>query len=545
MRIILLIILMTLCMHTARTLHAQPLRMHRTHYEFRFDDFGGGQWWWSKARNISDSSALVRRDGFLVSAVSGPPGGWDSLHLIGDWPGAQLCVNGRIRSNRPVGPVPPRHVARFTEDEWQALGEDLRTEIFNGTEHWPTEYGAPFIDFDADGRYTPQPGLLPLFPGDVPLVVGDEAMWTLTGDGETPDRRRMILFTTGIRLQHMAWTHAGEGCPERVIFQRLRIVNTTLRQFREVFVAMHADVALGDPSDDLVGIDTALGLAYFYNGADTDAYMQDPPAAGYLLLQGPAVEDASSTGLFNLSLREGIRNLPYHAFTYFSDAGAYQSLPDTTDSAFPYALRNAMLGLQPDGRSQEDPTTASATRFAAAGNPLLNLGWIDGEHAAAGHRTLLVSMGPFDLAPGDTQEVIIARIGAQGGPTVQEDLIALFDYAQCVVAHYMSQFVTSADGPQSLRPQPRDIALGAPWPQPYTASSASVLRVPVTLNAPRSVTLRVVDLLGRTRIVHEYGMMPGGTTRIAVRIPVSLGAGVYQLVVDAGSERSARPFVVE
>lgn len=541
---ILLIFLATLCIQTAQT-RAQPLRMHRTHYEFRFDEFGGGRWWWDKALGISDSSMLVRRDGFLISALSGTVGFTDTLHIVGDWPGAQLCVNGRATEFRPVDPVPPRHVARFTEDEWRALGEDMRAEIRDGTENWPVQYGAPFIDFDADGRYTPRPGLLPYFPGDVPLVVGDEAMWTLTGDGETPDRRRMMLYTTGIRLQHMAWSHAGEGCPEWVLFQRLRIVNTTARFFRSMFIAMYADVALGDPSDDLVGIDTALGFAYLYNASDTDAYMSDPPAAGYLLLQGPAVEDVSSTGLFDLSLREGIRNLPYHAFTYFSDTGEYQSLPDTTGIGFPYELRNAMHGLQPDGREQEDPGTSSATRFAVAGNPLLNLGWIDGEHAAAGHRTLLVSMGPFDLAPGDTQEVIIARFGVQGGPTKEEDLIALFDYAQCVSAHYMAQFITSAERPRSAHPLPREVVLGAPWPQPYASFSSSVLRIPVTLSAPRAVTLRIVDLLGRTRIVREYGMMPSGATRIAVRIPASLGAGVYQLVVDAGSGRSARLFLVE
>ena len=544
MRMILLLFLATLCIQTAHT-HAQPLRMLRTHYEFRFHEFGGGRWGWSKAPGGFDSSALVRRDGFLVSALSGGVGFTDTLHVIGDWPGAQLCVNGRAHAHRPVEPVPPRHVGRFTEDEWRALGEDMRAEIRDGTEHWPVQYGAPFIDFDGDGRYTPQPGLLPVFPADVPLVVGDEALWTLTGDGETPDRRRMGLNTTGISLQHMAWSHTGEGCPEWVLFQRLRIVNTTARHFTSMHIGMYADVALGDPSDDLVGIDTALGFAYLYNASDRDAYMTDPPAAGYLLLQGPAVEDESSTGLFDLSLREGIRNLPFHAFTYFSDAGEYQSLPDTTDSAFPYAMRNAMLGLHPDGREQKDPTTSRATRFAAAGNPLLKFGWIDGEHAAAGDRTLLVSMGPFDLAAGDTQEVIMARFGVQGGPTKEEDLIALFDYAQCVSAHYMAQFVTSAERPRSTAPRPREIVLGAPWPQPYAASSASALRVPVTLRVPRSVTLRVVDLLGRTRFVQEHGMMPGGTARIAVRIPAALAAGVYQLVVDAGSERFAVLILIE
>ncbi|GEM_PF-2299149 len=542
MRIILLLCLTILCVQTAQ---AQSLRMHRTHYEFRFDEFGGGRWWWSKAPDISDSSALVRQDGFLVSALSGAVGFSDTLHFIGNWPGAKLCVNGQVEKFNPVDPVPPRHVGRFTEDEWRALGEDLRTEIRDGAEHWPAQYGAPFIDFDADGHYTPQPGLLPYFPGDVPLVIGDEAMWTLTGDGETPDRRRMMLPTTGIRLQHMAWTHAGEGCPERVVFQRLRIVNTTARFFRSMFTAMYADVALGDPTDDLVGIDTALGLAYFCNASDTDASMQDPPAAGYLLLQGPAVEDASSIGLFALSLREGIRNLPYHAFTYFSDTGEYQSLPDTTDSAFPYRLRNAMLGLRPDGSAQEDPVTARATRFAAAGNRLLNLGWIDGEHAAAGHRTLLVSMGPFHLAPGDTQEVIIARIGAQGGPTVEEDLVALINYAQCVVTHYMAQFVTGAEQPPLAQPLPREVELGAPWPQPYAASSASALRIPVTLDAPRSLVLRIVDLLGRTRFVREYGMMPAGTHRLHLRLQAALPTGVYVLSVEAGAARVSRVLLIE
>lgn len=542
MRLILLLIPLAMCV---QSLTAQTLRMHRTHYEFRFDALARGQWWWNKNPHASDSSMLVREDGFLVCAATGAQGFSDTLHLIGNWPGVRLCVNGRVDDATAVVPVPPRHVGRFTPEEWQDLGDAGRAEIRDGTTHWPVDFGAPFFDADTDGRYTPDPDALPELPGDAPLVIGDEAMWTLTGDGETPDRRRMMLSTAGVQLQQMAWTHAGEGCPEWVIFQRLRIVNTTTRFFRAMHIGIYADAALGDPSDDLVGVDSTLGLAYFYNASDTDAYMNDPPAAGYLLLQGPAIEDASSTGLFNLSRRAGIRNLPYHAFTYFSDTGEYQALPDTTDDLLPYKLQFAMAGRHPDASAQVDPTTAQPTHFAVNGNPLLNLGWIDGTHAAAGHRTLLVSMGPFNLAQGDTQEVIIARIAAQGGPTTEEDLIALFDYAQCVSAHYMAQFVTSAEQPQSAPPLPREAALGRPWPQPYAASARGALQVPLTLSAPRSVTLRIVDLLGRTRYTEEVGRMPAGAMTVSLSIPSSLSSGMYLLVAETGSGRSAQPVIIE
>ena len=442
-------------------------------------------------------------------------------------------------------PVDPAHTGRFTEDEWLNMNEAARDEIRHGTASWPTAFGAPFIDANGNGHYDANVSALPAFPDDMPFMIGDEAVWTLTSDGITTDRLRMGLPGIGLHFRHMAWAHAGEGCPEWVLFQRLRIVNTTGRHLRDAHIGFHAEIALGDPSDDLVGFDSTLGFAYFHNASDTDDFFGNPPAAGYLLLQGPAVPDPSATGLFDLSLRKGIRNLPVSAFTYFSKSGEYQSLPDTTGPAFPPAMRHALIGNRTDGAPQRDPGSYMETRFAAAGNPLLGMGWIDGAHADPGHRVLLFSTGPFDLAPGDTQEVILGRFAVQGGPTVLEDLVEVLDYAQCVAAHYMAQFVTSAEMPDALPSMQRAVTLGVPWPQPFVSTTHRGLTVPVTLTAPAAVTLTLSDILGRERYTQTYGKMPSGSMALSLALPPRLGSGVYVLAAETGTAREVRVVVVQ
>ena len=57
-------------------------------------------------------------------------------------------------------------------------------------------------------------------------------------------------------------------------------------------------------------------------------------------------------------------------------------------------------------------------RFPFSGNPVTGIGYVDGEgfdySPRPGDRHLLVSSGPFQLAPGDTQEVVVAFVAGLG-----------------------------------------------------------------------------------------------------------------------------------
>ncbi len=66
-----------------------------------------------------------------------------------------------------------------------------------------------------------------------------------------------------------------------------------------------------------------------------------------------------------------------------------------------------------------DPNTNQPTVFCVSGDPIRatdgSAGWVDGQAGAVpGERRMIMSMGPFTLASGDTQQLVVACIGSQG-----------------------------------------------------------------------------------------------------------------------------------
>ncbi|MBK7091134.1 MAG: hypothetical protein IPH59_05360 [bacterium] len=87
-----------------------------------------------------------------------------------------------------------------------------------------------------------------------------------------------------------------------------------------------------------------------------------------------------------------------------------------TDPASPVETYGYMRGLVKDPISGQmvpmvNPSTGMTTKFAVSGDPVNQIGWVD---AAAADRRLMLSAGPFNMAPGDTQEVVVAVVVAQG-----------------------------------------------------------------------------------------------------------------------------------
>ncbi|HLP18159.1 MAG TPA: hypothetical protein VK470_18010, partial [Bacteroidota bacterium] len=72
-----------------------------------------------------------------------------------------------------------------------------------------------------------------------------------------------------------------------------------------------------------------------------------------------------------------------------------------------------MNGLNKSGFPYVDPKTGQHTKYVASGDPVTGSGWIDGMLIPPGDRRMLQSSGPFTMANGDTQEVVIAGIVAQ------------------------------------------------------------------------------------------------------------------------------------
>ncbi len=280
---------------------------------------------------------------------------------------------------------------------------------------WPAALGAPFTDVDKNGAYDPAV--------DVPGRPGaDQTLWYVANDMN--DSLTQILAgcpPIGLEVRRTIWGYRGNGALSNTIFISTVLINKSGAPVDSMFITQWSDPDLGDGGNDHVGCDTTLDLAYTYNGALSDpTYGTAVPAAGFALLQGPMVPgDPADTALFLSSRRPGFRDLRMSSFALFTSGSIQFADPaqGVNGDVQWYRVMNGTAG--PSGVPFIDLNTNRPTAFCASGDPVRSTdgsaGWVDGTHGYfPSDRRMCMSTGPFTLANGDTQEVVIATLASQG-----------------------------------------------------------------------------------------------------------------------------------
>ncbi|MCB0284784.1 MAG: hypothetical protein KDF60_19555, partial [Calditrichaeota bacterium] len=320
---------------------------------------------------------------------------------------------GNIADSGVVDPNNSRlGIWRFKQ-AWQQLPDGPEKDrIRYDRNNWPADLGAPWDDNDGDGIYDPLV--------DNPDIDGDEMFWMVMNDMDT----NMTRFTYGsdpigleVRLSIYAYERTDDLAD--VVFKKYRIYNKGQNYVNNMFFAYWSDPDLGDASDDFVGCDTVLNLGYCWNDEADRQYGEQPPAVGYLLLQGPKVAATAQDSAFAFNgWQYGYKNEDMYAFTLFIGSSNTYSDPSQGVIDGSYQFFNYFNGNVWNGNAITDPNTNMATRFAIPGDPVNGTGWYEGEGWPGGpvsdDRRMVMSSGPFDFAPGDSQEVVYAIIMAQG-----------------------------------------------------------------------------------------------------------------------------------
>lgn len=288
-------------------------------------------------------------------------------------------------------------------------------------EEWPVELGAPYKDVDSSGTFDPDV--------DIPGVAdADQVIWFVVNDLNSGNTRFMYgSEPVGIEMQATIWGYnqPGGGLGQ-IVFKRARLINKSGSDMTEAYVAIMVDPDLGDYTDDLVGCDTTLSLGFSYNGdAVDDIYAEfgyAPGAVGYDFFAGPLVESPGDTAVFDLKYRPGFKNLGLTSFGYFSAGGTYSD-PTQGDYKGTLEYYNLMRGYAPTDdivnpvsyKVGNDPEAAD-TRYPMAGDPVTGEGDVDGQglNPAPADRRMVLSSGPFTLADGDTQDIVLAVVGGLG-----------------------------------------------------------------------------------------------------------------------------------
>ena len=384
-------------------------------------------------------NGLIFRSGILWGAKKG------GIIHVGGSTYLQGITGGRILENGiPQDPNDPSVRVYRVRPDYKT--SDLTTEIndeqlsyqeiFNQYEkdwnEWPAEFGAPFDDINNNGVYEPSI--------DIPGVSNaDQTLWYVANDLDTLTCKNAFgSDPLNIELQVTIWGYKNSFPQNNILYKKYKFINKSDQDFNEMYISQFADTEVGDAGNDYIGVDTLLNLAYGYNadnydGYDDWGYGTFSPAIGFQLLQGPIVKgNENNIAIFNGKQKVGFKNLDMASAlrlvknynTYFDDPcyGEY-------DCSTLYYY-NFMQGLDFLGNNQIDPITNKISKFSVNGDPVTNSGWIESkDNYAPGDRRLILSSGPFTIAPGDTQEVIIAVIAAQGNSNLNSVKI-LKDYAK-------------------------------------------------------------------------------------------------------------------
>lgn len=270
-------------------------------------------------------------------------------------------------------------------------------------------------------------------------ILGDQMTWCVYNEADSAKKANSgensgHTGPMGIEVQQTFFAFSRLGALGQTVFGRFRLINKGSNQVDSMFVSVWSDPDLGEFTDDLVGCDISRSLGFVYNSTNDDAiYGNAPPAVGYDFFKGPTGYTGSQLGLTSFN-------------KYSNEQGGD---PDLFTQVY-----NFQRGLNRDGTIVINPVTGLPTTFVVSGDPVSASGWLDTSPA---DRRLMLSSGPFQMAPGDTQEVVVGLvIGDAPGTNTRLPSISLL--------RFYDQFAQSAfDQNFDLAPPPSSpVVIAAP-----------------------------------------------------------------------------------
>ncbi len=314
---------------------------------------------------------------------------------------------------------------------------------------WPAIYGAPYKDVNNNGVYNPTVDI-PGFPG------ADQTIWFVANDLD-PIQAVKLYGSEGLGMEMQAtiFGYNQQNALGDALFRKYLLINKGGKNITNFYVCMWSDPDLGgDAGDDLAGVDTLLSLGYIYNGDDSDpSYGQYIPASGFDFLQGPIVPGAATDqAIFRNKIRKGFKNLPASTFFLFTQSVANwgdPTLGNYTNGALRF--RNLFEGKNATlGTPFIDPLTGKVSKFFAPGDPVTGQGWVDGILFPKQDRRIGLVAGPFNIAAGDTQEVVVGQLAAGGvAPVTRLGAVALLKYQDLQVQQAYNNFFQVPTPPKS------------------------------------------------------------------------------------------------
>lgn len=312
--------------------------------------------------------------------------------------------------------------------------DEVRAQYAKDWQEWPANLGAPYDDVDGNGSYDPSV--------DIPGIPGASQTLFIGYD----DSEAASFYASppiGMQVYQTYWAYATSSPLGNVIFQKIKMIyegtdeSNPDSHIDSMYIAKFSDADVGTYTDDYAGCVPELDLGYAYSSASFDQKYSTqglvPPAVGYDFLQGASyyTGDPNDSAIIDLGWKHGYKYFQEQAmssFTYFAAGGAWSD-PTLVSNSGNYdngtlQMYNLLRGFLPSPNYPSTPLFPRPDEFGGPvggfgtylldGDPTTGQGWIDGIVEPAGDRRILCINGPVSISLGDTIEVVLALIGAQG-----------------------------------------------------------------------------------------------------------------------------------
>ena len=497
-------------------------------------------------RNDGQSAHDPRTDG---SGLYWPreSGSWTIFEDGLIWSGK---VNGEIRANGSAyrtGTVPGNILAngkgadpldmsfgiwKIRRDDSQLSPIQKEINTFN-YQNWPKDLGAPF----ANGK---------------PYSLGDETAFFVANDLDTVKSQYFAGSNPiGLEIQHTIYGYKSDGFLGDVLFKNYEMINKSNYTIDSMYIGLWSDGDLGDAGDDYVGCDSALNLAYFYNGDNDDKYFYGiaPPAIGYTVLQGVVAKGNNNDSVIvEGNWKNGYKDLGMTTFIPILK-GPFSGPIDFMQGSYQGSieLNNLMKGRINNGSLFLGwKSGLPLGHYPFGGDPETQIGMVEGPNSDVaiypGDRRLGLSSGPFTFAPGDTQTVTIAILLARGSSNLNS-VTKLKEKTQLVKDFY-NQYLTDVknDKPST---QPNEFALYQNYPNPFNPET--IINYQLSVNS--KVSLKVYDILGNEVITLVNEEQKAGLYKVNFNTQQTtnnqqLASGVYFYKLTAGNFVQTKKFVL-
>ncbi len=422
---------------------------------------------------------------------------------------AQMDIQELLRDAGESFEIPVSSVTKSQTDQ-------IFNQYAKDWDEWPVTYGAPYIERNGIAGYQkPKPfnydvtkGALfttdsliagnydePGLAGADPNSPADQVVWTVINDLDRSATNGLFgSEPLGLEAQITLWGYKRTDAMGNLYFKKIKFINKGGVDIGggakgsffidSMYFAQWSDPDLGSYGDDLCGVDmnlfppvtgSPLSLGYVYNGNAIDAEFKkfglQPPAVGYDFLQGPLVPGLpTDSGVFNLKRVYGKKNLPMTSFAYFSAGSGISDPPFNYEGGLRWW--RMLQGYVPHASTAPwklypHPPGVTETKFPLNGDPVTRTGFVDGlgtdYSLASGDRRIVLNTGPFSLAPGDTQEVVVGTVAGLGADRLSSINVMKF-YDQFVQSTYDALFqVTPAPAAPAVKIAELDGEITLEW----------------------------------------------------------------------------------